>query len=321
MNVTLCDYKNIKIELESPAPSVTIDEVEAQKKLIAEQFTEPVEIDGPLQNGHTSIIDFVGSVDGVEFDGGKAENYELVIGSGMFIPGFESQMVGMEKGEVRVVKVRFPDQYTPELAGKDAQFKVTLHAIKVKPPVELNDEVLKKFAEAQGLNEIDTIEKLDKFLWNNIYTKKLNDMEKEIHGKIEKFLLDSCTVEIPADLLDAQTEAQIKGLEDYAKSSGMDLATMALMMGQDEAGFKDYVAGMVKAELSINAILDEIARAENLLADNNDVAEFYESTSKANNVPIEVLKEKYSEESVKTYVNGFKAFRLLRGIAQISYKS
>ncbi len=318
--VTLCDYKNIKFEMDSPSPSVTVDEVEAQKQYIADEYAEIISIDGPLQNGHTSVIDFVGSVDGVEFDGGSAQGYELIIGSGMFIPGFEEQMIGMTKGETRIVKVRFPDNYTPELSGKDADFNVTLHEIKTKVENGIDEGVIKRFTEAQGISSIETVEQLDKFLMNAIYRKKANEVEKEIATKIEKFLLDGCIVEIPESVINEQVEEQIKSLENYAKSNGMDLSTMLSMMGQNEAQFKETVETMVKEGLSTNAIFDEIAKAENIVVDDKEIDEFYEINAKTNNTTIELLKQQYSKDVIKSQIIGYKVSNFLRSIAKISHK-
>lgn len=321
IKVTLCEYKGLKLELESPAPSVTIDEVELQKKYIAQDFAEVVSVEGPLENGHTSIIDFVGSVDGVEFDGGSAQNFELVIGSGAFIPGFEDQMVGMKKGETRVIKVRFPDNYTPELSGKDAEFKVTLHEIKMKKESSFDEGVLKRFTEAQKIPDVDTMEKLDKFIWNAIYQRKLESVDKEIGAKLEKILLDGCTVEIPDEIMNEQIEGQIKGIESYAQSNGMDLSTMLSMMGQNEAVFKDTVKNMVKSELSLNAIFNEIAKVENLVADDKDVEKFYEEGIKQGGWTLETIKLKFPEDTAKTYINGLKVASFLRSNSEITYKA
>ena len=320
IKVTLCDYKNIKIELDSPAPSVTVDEVEAQKKYIADEFAEIASVDEPLANGHTSVIDFVGSVDGVEFDGGSAQGYELIIGSGMFIPGFEEQMVGMTKGETRIVKVSFPDNYTPELSGKEAEFKVTLHDIKAKLSNGFDEGVFKRFTEAQGLTDIKTVDELDKFLMNAIYRKKANEVEKEIGAKIEKLLLDGCSVEIPESIINAQIEEQISSLENYAKSNGMELSAMLSMMGQTEAEFKVTVENMVKNGLCINAIFDEIAKAEGIVAEDSEIDEFYEVNAKANNAPVELLKQQYPRDAIKSQLIGYKVVNLLRALATISYK-
>ena len=320
IKVTLCDYKGIKIELDSPAPSVTVDEVEAQKKYIADEYAEIISVDGPLQNGHTSVIDFVGSVDGVEFEGGSAQGYELIIGSGMFIPGFEEQMVGMTKGETRIVKVRFPDNYTPELSGKDADFKVTLHDIKMKGSNGIDEGVIKRFTEAQGITAIKTVEELDKFLMNAIYRKKANEVEKEISAKIERFLLDGCVVEIPESIINEQIDLQMKSLEKYASSNGMDLASMISMMGQNEAKFKETIEAMVKEGLSTTAIFDEIARVEGIVADDKEIDEFYEMNANANGISVEVLKQQYPKDAISSQIIGYKVTSLLRGSATISHK-
>ncbi len=318
--VTLCDYKNLSIELDTPAPSVTIDELEAQKKLIADSFSELVEVEGALKNGQTSIIDFVGSVDGVEFEGGKAENYELVIGSGMFIPGFEAQMVGMVKGETRIVKVRFPDEYTPELAGKDAEFKVTVNAIKEKTAVAFDEGVLKKFTEAQGLNDIDTMEKFDKFLLDAIYSKKAEAVDKEISAKIEALLLEGCVVDIPSEVFEAQAQKQIAEIEAYAKSNGMELDTMLAMMGQNLESFKASVIQMAKNDLCINAIFDEIARVEGITASDTELNDFYQRASSAKGITLDEAKKEYPEAETKRYISIIKASSFIRGNAKISHK-
>ena len=320
IKVTLCDYKNIKIEIDSPSPSVTVDEVEAQKQRIAEEFAQIVSVDGPLQNGHTSVIDFVGSVDGVEFEGGSAQNYELIIGSGMFIHGFEEQMVGMTKGETRILKVRFPDNYAPELSGKDAEFKVTLHDIKTKLLNGIDDGVVKRFAEAQGVGGLETVEQLDKFLMNTIYSSKANEVEKEIAAKIEKYLIENCSVEIPEEIINEQIESQIKSLEDYANSNGMKLSDMLSSIGQSEDEFKKSVREMTKKRLSSDAILYEIAEAEGLTADDKEIDEFYETNAKSNNVPLEIAKQQFPRDYVKSRLIGYKVSHFLKEFIAISHK-
>ena len=316
---TLGKYKGIEIKLDSKTPSVTVDEIERKKSQIAMSMSTLESVDGNLKNGQTAVIDFVGSVDGVEFEGGKAENYELLIGSGMFIPGFEEQMVGMEKGEVRIVKVKFPEQYTPELAGKDADFKVTLHDIKEKKEVEINDDFAKKYGESKKIN-VSTIDELDKILREEIYREKEQRVFEEISDKLALALCENTKVEIADNIVEEEVNYQLSAYENQAKQFGMELEMMVSMMGcgsLDE--LKAQLRNEAKKQLSLQLIIDKIVKAENITVSEEEVELYYNAMANNRGVSVEQVKKQVPKLQIEGGLISSKVMQLVRDNATILF--
>ena len=313
-------YKGLEIKLSSKTPSVTVEEIERKKQEIANQMSTLVSVEGSLQNGQTSVIDFVGSVDGVEFEGGKAENYELIIGSGMFIPGFEEQMVGMEKGEVRIVKVKFPDEYTPELAGKDAEFKVTLHDIKERKQPEINDELAKKYAESKKLTGVNTIDDLSKVLREEIYRGKERAVFEEISQKIEDALCENTKIDIPDTIVEDEVKYQLEAYENQAKQFGMELDMMVSMMGAGSVDqLKAQIREMAKKQLSMQLILDRIIKAENITTSDEEIEAYYNSVANSRGISIDEAKKQMPKFHLEGHIISSKAMQLIKDNATILF--
>ena len=313
-------YKGLEIKLSSKTPSVTVDEIEHKKAEIANQMSTLVSVEGSLQNGQTSVIDFVGSVDGVEFEGGKAENYELIIGSGMFIPGFEEQMVGMEKGEVRIIKVKFPDEYTPELAGKDADFKVTLHDIKERKQPEINDELATKYAESKKLTGVNTIEDLNKVLREEIYRAKERAVFEEISQKIEDALCENNKIDIPDAIVEDEVKYQLEAYENQAKQFGMELEMMVSMMGAGSVeGLKAQIREMAKKQLSMQLILDKIIKTENITTSDEEMETYYNNVAISRGISVDEAKKQMPKFHLEGHIISSKAMQLIKDSASIIY--
>ena len=314
---TLGQYKNLEIKLDSKTPSVTPEEIERKKASILAGSTTFEPKEGALEDGDMSVIDFVGSVDGVEFEGGAAENYELLIGSGMFIPGFEEQMIGMEKGEVRVLKVRFPDEYAPELAGKDAEFKVTLHEIKVKVEPTMSDEFVKKYAADKGLN-ISTVAELDKVVREEIYNQKQGAIEKEIATKVEIALCENTKIDIPAEAVEGEVNYQLKNYEAQAAQYGLDLASMVSFMGMASVdALKEELAKQAQIQLSVQLILDKIVEAEGIEATDEEIEKTYEDICKTKGATREQVEAAVSRGRVANFIISEKAYKVIKETATI----
>lgn len=317
--ITLGKYKGFEIKLKSKTPSVTVDEIERKKKEIALSYNTWEEVECPLENGHMSVIDFEGSVDGVLFEGGSAQDYELLIGSGMFIPGFESQMVGMVKGETRIVKVQFPENYTPELAGKNADFKVTLKAIKVKVDCPVDDSLVKKYAEDKKL-PIETMDQLERILREEIYRAKENACQKEIAGAIEDALYKGTTFDIPETVIEEDAKYQLQSYEQQANMYGMDINTMLSMLGMKSAS--DLMAELregARRNFALQVIIDAIIKAENLEATDEELDSYYDSLSRAKGVSAEVVKKELTRSRLRGYILSEKALKLVRDSSNIIY--
>ena len=315
----LGQYKGLEIKLDSKTPSVTVDEIAHKIASIANQMSTLESVEGTLQSGQTSVIDFEGSVDGVLFDGGSAQNFELVIGSGMFIPGFEDQMIGMEKGEIRIVKVKFPDEYTPELAGKDADFKVTLHDIKERKTPEVNDDLAKRYGESKRIS-IATLEDLNKVVREEIYREKQRQVTEEITTKLADALVANTKIDIPDKIVDDEVNYQLEGYENQAKQFGMEMDMMLSIMGMGSADeLKEKLRGEAKKNLSMQLILDKIVKTENITVTDEEIEYYYNAMAKDRGVTVEEAKKQTPRFHLEGNLISSKVMHLVSTSANIIY--
>ncbi len=315
----LGQYKGLEIKLESKTPSVTVDEIAHRVSAIANQMSTLESVDGTLRDGQTSIIDFEGSVDGVLFDGGSAQNYELVIGSGMFIPGFEEQMVGMEKGEARIVKVKFPDEYTPELAGKDADFKVTLHDIKERKTPEINDDLAKKYGESKKI-AISTLDDLNKVIREEIYREKERQVTEEITNKLADALVANTNIDIPEKILNDEVNYQLEAYENQAKQFGMEMDMMLSIMGMGSLDeLKEGLRKEAKKQLSMQLILDKIVKTENIAVTDEEIEYYYNAMAKDRGITVEEAKKQLPRFHLEGNLISSKVMHLVSTSANIIY--
>ncbi|MBQ7906784.1 MAG: trigger factor [Clostridia bacterium] len=316
----LKNYIGLEVKLEQKAPSVTVDEVNNRKARLAEQFVEYKESEGPLQNGHISTIDFVGRVDGVEFEGGSAKDFELEIGSGMFIPGFEEQMVGMAKGETRVVKVTFPEAYTPSLAGKDAEFTVTLHSMKEKVSAGINEKTIEEFAKKQGIEGLKTEADLDKFLMNQIYYEKQRAVQDETLRKLDIAISECADVEPTMESVEKDVEYFLANYEMQAKSMGMELETFASLVGLGGVeGLKAQIRGEAIVRDKVCKILEAIAIEKGFEATEEEIDARIKQVAERYGKDPEELKKEVSAEQVRLSVVTDKAYNLVYENAKIIF--
>ena len=234
----------------------TVDEadVDAEIKRMQDRNGRLLTREGAAENGDTVDIDFEGFVDGKAFEGGKAEHYSLVLGSGSFIPGFEDQVVGHSAGEEFDVNVKFPEEYgAAELAGKDATFKIKLHEVKYKELPALDDDF------AKDVSEYDTLDELKDSIRNNIKT----NLDKQAEQKVENDLMDQVIANMKADIPDAMVDSRIDELvQDFEyriSQQGLKLADYLKYMGmnieQFRAQFKEQADKQVKMRLAMEAIV------------------------------------------------------------------
>lgn len=262
--VSLGQYKGIEVEKQEY--NVTDEMVNAEIERERENVARMIDVERPVENGDEVELDYSGTVDGVKFEGGTAEHQTLVIGSGMFIPGFEEQMIGMNLGEEKDLNVKFPDEYhSDELKGKDAVFHVKVHAVRVKELPEADDEFAKDVSEFNTIAELrdHKKEELEKKAMNEAKAKKENDV-------IEKAVANA-TVDIPDVMIDRQADRMLNdiryrlsmqgiSLEDYCKYTGTKTEVM-------KAEMKNEAERRVKTQL----VLDAIMKAEGIKAENDEV--------------------------------------------------
>ena len=250
--VELGEYAGLTVTKE--AKTVNEDDVEAEVKRMQDRNGRLLTREGAAENGDTVDIDFEGFVDGKAFEGGKAEHYSLVLGSGSFIPGFEDQVVGHSAGEEFDVNVKFPEEYgAAELAGKDATFKIKLHEVKYKELPTLDDDF------AKDVSECDTLDELKDSIRNNIKT----NLDKQAEQKVENDLMDQVIANMKADIPDAMVDSRIDELvQDFEyriSQQGLKLADYLKYMGmnieQFRAQFKEQADKQVKMRLAMEAIV------------------------------------------------------------------
>lgn len=250
--VELGEYAGLTVTKE--AKTVNEDDVEAEVKRMQDRNGRLLTREGAAENGDTVDIDFEGFVDGKAFEGGKAEHYSLVLGSGSFIPGFEDQVVGHSAGEEFDVNVKFPEEYgAAELAGKDATFKIKLHEVKYKELPTLDDDF------AKDVSEYDTLDELKDSIRNNIKT----NLDKQAEQKVENDLMDQVIANMKADIPDAMVDSRIDELvQDFEyriSQQGLKLADYLKYMGmnieQFRAQFKEQADKQVKMRLAMEAIV------------------------------------------------------------------
>ena len=250
--VELGEYAGLTVTKE--AKTVNEDDVDAEVKRMQDRNGRLLTREGAAENGDTVDIDFEGFVDGKAFEGGKAEHYSLVLGSGSFIPGFEDQVVGHSAGDEFDVNVKFPEEYgAAELAGKDATFKIKLHEVKYKELPTLDDDF------AKDVSEYDTLDELKDSIRNNIKT----NLDKQAEQKVENDLMDQVIANMKADIPDAMVDSRIDELvQDFEyriSQQGLKLADYLKYMGmnieQFRAQFKEQADKQVKMRLAMEAIV------------------------------------------------------------------
>ena len=263
--VTLGQYKGLEAVKETPA--VSDEEVETELNAKRKQNARMIDIDDrPAQMGDTANIDFDGFLEGERFDGGKAEGYSLELGSNSFVPGFEEQLVGMRVGEEKDLNITFPEEYTPELAGKDVVFKVKLNSLTMPELPELDDEF------AKDVSEFDTLEEYKADIRANLLKTKTDRAENSFRAEILRQAAENISAEIPDVMIDEKVE---ETLRNYAAQFGMNDRSVSLQQLSSMMGISDEVMQnnirpgaefQVKSDLLLNAVME----AETL--DDNDEA-------------------------------------------------
>lgn len=229
--VKLGKYSGYKLGKENP--EVTDEILENEVRALLDKNATLALKEGMAIDGDTVVMDFKGTVDGVEFEGGSAENYELVLGSKSFIPGFEDQLVGHQAGDHVEVLVTFPEQYTEELKGKNAVFACDIHEVKEKKLPLLDDEFVKE----QNIKGVETVDQLKEYLKNN----KLNELQRTARGNyinklLEEIAKDS-TIDVPEEVIDNQVQARKKDFLDRMAQSGISFDQYLQILGQSEEQF------------------------------------------------------------------------------------
>lgn len=265
--VTLGEYKGIEAPYAEPV--VTDEEIDQQVEDTRKRNARYIDVERPVKEGDTIVFDFEGFVDGVPFEGGKAENYSLEIGSGMFIPGFEDQLVGMEAETDGEVNVTFPEQYDPKLAGKDATFKVKIHAVREPQLPELDDEF------AKDVSEFDTLDEYKADLKAKTLERKTKGAEADFKNAVISKAIENMEVSIPESMIAEKIDEFLMNYADSMGARGMSRENLLKAMGLDDATFSAMMRPAAERQVQADLLLEAVAKAENIEATEEDKNEFY----------------------------------------------
>lgn len=288
--VTLGEYKGL--EAYKAPVEVTDEEVDKELESVRKRNARIVTVDREAANGDTANIDFDGYKDGVPFDGGKGEGYDLVLGSGNFVPGFEEQVVGMKAGEEKEIDITFPENYHEGLAGAAVVFKVKVNEVKESQLPELDDEF------AKDVSEFDTLDEYKASLRKDLETRKSEDADKDFRNLAMAKAVGNMTVELPEVMVDERVNAV---LEDYARNcamQGLSLEQYFGMMGVDEATFRQIIRPSARNEVMTEVLLEKIAEVENVEITEEEIENEYKSASEAYNIDIDQVKSSVPVEIV-----------------------
>ena len=301
--VTLGQYKGLEIE-QAPV-EVTDAQVQAELDRMAQNVASTEVVEKAAEMGDTANIDFEGFDNGVPFDGGKGDNFDLKLGSGQFVPGFEEQVVGMTAGEEKDIDITFPENYTPELAGKPVVFHVKLNKVTVTNVPALDDEF------AKDVSEFDTLDELKA----DIRAKALESAEKQAKTAFENAAVEKAaentTVEMPAALIDAELDNQMERFAYQLQMSGYSMEAYAQMMGGDVSTMRNAFRPAAEKQAKINVTLAKIAEVESIAVSEDEMNEEYEALAKQYELEVEKVKEMVPAEEVKASLENRKVVKTI----------
>lgn len=283
--VELGDYKGLEVEqLSKEVTDAEVDEfLQSRQQAFAEMV---VKEEGTIENGDTVTLDFEGFANGEAFEGGKAEQYDLEIGSGSFIPGFEEQMVGMATGEEKDIEITFPEEYhAAELAGQPATFKVKVHAIKTKEIPALDDELA---------NEIDasvkTVAELKEKTKEDLAEQKAVHSDNSMRDALVQQAADNAKIDVPEEMVEAEVDRMVQEFEQNLQSQGMNLDLYFQFSGQTKEQLREQMAEEASSRVRVSLTLEAIAAAESIEATEADVQAELEKMSEQFNIDTEQIK-------------------------------
>ena len=302
--VTLGQYKGLEV----PKHEVKVEEseVDAEVGRMAERNARIETVDRAAANGDTVVIDFEGFVDDQPFQGGKAEDYSLTLGSGSFIPGFEDALVGAVAGEERDVNVTFPEDYSAkELAGKPAVFKCKVHEVKESIKPELDDEF------AKDVSEFDTLDALKDDIRTRFTKSRTEQNERAFESAAVQMAAANMTCNIPACMIDEQVDHQIEQFAYQLQSQGMKMEDYVKMVGGDLSSLRASMRPMAEQTVRSDILLSEIAHAENLEVTDEEVEEELKKLAEQYQMELDKVKAAVDTAAVKSDLMGRKAAKLI----------
>lgn len=295
-DVELGEYKGLGYE---PKKTPIEDkDVEAELEKIKEQKAElELKEDGGVENGDTAVIDFEGFKDGVAFDGGKGENFNLEIGSGSFIPGFEDQLIGMKAEEEKEIEVTFPEDYQAEdLKGQKAIFKVKVHEIKRKVLPELDEELIKELK----IEGVSTLDELKNYIKDTLQKNKDNEAENIATEALLDKLAENSKIDIPEVMIKQESENMYNNYEYQMRSQGIDMAQYLKITNSTKEKVMEMFEEDAKRKVKITLVLEEIAKVEKLEVSDEDINNEYDNMAKQYSMKVEDVKKYVTNDQIKS---------------------
>ena len=301
--VTLGDYKGI--EVEKAEATVSDEQVEAELDRMAQNVASTETVERAAEMGDTANIDFEGFDNGVPFQGGKGEGFDLKLGSGSFVPGFEEQVVGMSAGEEKNIDITFPADYKEDLAGKPVVFHVKVNKVTVTNVPEKDDEF------AKDVSEFETLDALKA----DIRAKALENAQKQIDSAFEQACVEKAaentTVDMPKALIEAELDNQMERFGYQLQMSGYSMDAYAKMMGGDMATMRNAFRPAAEKQAKINVTLAKIVEAEGVAVTDEEINAELESMAKQYELELDKIKEMVPVEEIKTSLETRKAVKLI----------
>ena len=312
--VTIEGYKGL--EVEKTVTPVTDEDVDKRLEAMQHGHGRQIDVDDrAAQKGDTVTFDFDGSVDGVPFEGGKATDYTLTLGSGQFIPGFEEQMEGKNIGEDFDVNVTFPEDYhAEELKGKAAVFKCKISAIRYTEYPALDDEFAKDVSEFDTLDELKADEK------RKMEEANQKEADTQVENKLVDLVIEKMQAEIPEEMIDVRVDEKVREFEYRLTSQGMSLELYQQYTGTTEDGLKKTFREQAEKEVKVRLALEKIVELENIQPTEEDMNAEYEKLAKAYQLEVDKVKEMLPAETLKEDVAVNLAIDLVKNTAVITEK-
>ncbi len=310
-DVKLGAYKDIEIKTTEVA--VKDEEVQEALDALLSKNGELEVKDGSIEAMDTAIFDFEGSVDGVPFEGGQAENYQLQIGSGQFIPGFEDQMLGMKAGDEKDVNVTFPAEYqAKELAGKAAVFKVKVHEVKISKKAEMTDEWVKSL----NRENVETVEQLKDSIRKELIEQKEKQADQAFTDELFDKVIENATFEVPQSMIEDEFNQQVEQFKRQAEQYNMDYEMMLQMYGFTKDMFESQAKIESEKRVKLTLVLEAIAKAEELKATETELQEKIDGFAKQYNLKPEQVTQYLPAFLIEKDIVVDKAYTLVKEAAK-----
>ena len=308
---TVAVYPEVKLGqykgLEAPKAEVKVvaADVNARLKEMADRNSRLVSVERAVKKGDTADIDFEGFDNGVAFDGGKGENFDLEIGSGSFVPGFEEQLIGMKAGEEKDIDITFPENYTPELAGKPVVFHVKVNEVKVKELPAIDDEF------AKDVSEFDTLKELKADIKKKLTAERTESAQRAFEDVLMAKVAEGVEADVPHEMVELQAEQMTEGFKQQLASQGIPFDQYLKMTNTTEADFKSQAYGPAEQQVKMDLAISAIVKAENLEAADDEVEAEMKKVADRYGMDLDTVKKYLRPEEVKEQVIREKVIKLV----------